>query len=899
MTLLGLVLALPAGFPAPGDSLADPPVRYTIQVTLDERAHRLHGRERIEYHNRSGRRLDRLYLHLYPNSFRDERTAFAREHARLPWALNPLDWIPWGSRRGFLAVQSIRVAGAEAAFTVEETVLELLLPLPIAPGEALTVEVDFTVRLPVMQQVFGFRGKSYVIALWHPKLAVPDSAARDPGRKPAERDFYADWSWYDVRVTAPSGLVVAATGELQSTTDNGDGTSTRRWLADRVRFFAWVADPRYRVKALAWNGATVQYLYIGREDSALAAGARTVLTALDEYSRRYGRYPHRTLVVAETPALGSGIGGVAFSQLVVIPAGLRESPLLRGRYRGALAHEIAHQWWGMSVGVAAERDDWLNEGLSEHVAGELERDHGAPDALGARRREYVNQASFGFDRKVLQAEAEFDDLAVREVALYAKAPFVLGMLQSLVGRDTFDSVVRAYTARYRHRAARTAEFVAVAESVSGRSLAWFFDQWLDGTATCDYGIAGVVVTRGKDGRYRSVIELQRNGGIVMPVEAVVVLANGATFRRGWDGRARSHRMVVDADSPVRSVTVDPDRRLLETRRFDNHYPARVRTSFQPRVREDDAYRIVHLPFLFYDGGLEVGGLLAGGRAPWVVPPALVGSEHFAIVAARYNLATGRTAGTVAYSSPLRWPARRTFWGARATRTRRVESVTVSARAVWGPHFYRAPFHAVSVSLGHERAFTSSAAFDRGRASTVELSYGMRSLVTDFYPVSGGALAVTAEAGWKGWRSDWAFVRVAAQAEVYRRVTGGSKLAVNLFGGTIAAGHAPRQKLLFLAREGNFRSGAVRGTAGEHLTALNAELRVPLGTGTIASLAAFGSFAAYWGAGPEAVRGVRREAGLGLRLFDNAAFALQLDLTVTGRRPGLSLRFGRPFRGPNS
>jgi hypothetical protein len=233
---------------------------------------------------------------------------------------------------------------------------------------------------------------------------------------------------------------------------------------------------------------------------------------------------------------------------------------------------------------------------------------------------------------------------------------------------------------------------------------------------------------------------------------------------------------------------------------------------------------------------------------------------------------------------------------------------LSGRALFGPHLYRAPFHTLRLSLQRERRFETTPRFDQGTVTTLQAAYQLRGLVTDFYPTHGGVVTLDVEGGWKGLDSDWAFLRAAARAEAYQRVLGGAKVAVNGFAGIIAEGTAPRQKTLFLTREGNFRAGRLDSLAGRHLAALNGELRVPVGTGTILEVAGFVSLAKYWGSGPEAAGGLWREAGIGLRLLDNASSAVQLDLplwTAGGTSAGvlnfsrLSLRVGRPFRGPGS
>jgi len=920
---VGLVLLTGSAQASQPDTIAPEPVSYTIDVTLDEHAHALRATERIEYRHVAGTELERLYLQLFPNAFRDARTAYARDHARLPWLLNPLDWIPWGSARGFITIRSVRVDGREAAFTVKETLMEVPLPSPLRVQDTLSVEIAFEVKLALLRYVLGYRGSNYAMANWFPKLAVPDTAGWRGEGEPSEATFDADRGSYDVRITTPSEVVVAATGDLVETSDNRDGTATRRWRATQVGDFAWVADRRYRVKPIEGNGVTVQYLYLGGDERLLERGAETIRAALDSYGTRWGPYPHRTLVIAETPALGPGVAGIAHSRLIMIPASFRASALERylsqalppDLYEGVLAHEIAHQWWGVTIGVRDDQDAWLNEGLAEFAAWDLERERagrgarpqGRQPMSSLRRVEYVVPASLGFDERVLQPDTAFGDMMAGEVARYAKGPPVVGMLGYLVGRDTLDRILRTYAERFRYRTGRTPDFVAVAQSVAGRDLTWFFDQWLDSTATCDYSIAAVTSTPQPGAGYRSVITVRRNDRIIMPVEVEIILADGAVLRRVWDGRETSHDMVIDSAPRVRRAVLDPDGRLLETKRFNNYYPRTVRSGFRPWPTEDEAYRIVHVPFARYDEGVELGLLLAGGRAPWFIPPTWFGTEHLATVGAGYNLATGTAGVILSYSNRLGLLGRRAFWGASVRRDRKRETATLSAQALFGPHFWSSPFHTLSVSLMHQRRFETTPKFDLGTVRSVELAYGLGALVTDFYPIHGGMVEVAAEGAWKGLGSNWAFLRAAAQAQVYQRVVGGIKLALNGFAGTVAAGAAPRQKLLFLSREANFRAAQFDTVAGQHLTAFNGELRVPVGTGTYLGVAGFVNLAKYWGSGAESQR-LRREVGIGLRLFDNAAYGVQLDVPFwTSAGPGtesfnlarLSLRAGRPYRRPGS
>ncbi|MGH9891996.1 MAG: M1 family aminopeptidase, partial [bacterium] len=61
---------------------------------------------------------------------------------------------------------------------------------------------------------------------------------------------------------------------------------------------------------------------------------------------------------------------------------------------------------------------------------------------------------------------------------YLRGAATLHALRREVGNDTFFEILRRYTADFRHASARTEDFVAVAEEVSGRDLSGFFDTWL-------------------------------------------------------------------------------------------------------------------------------------------------------------------------------------------------------------------------------------------------------------------------------------------------------------------------------------------------------------------------------------------------------------------------------------
>ncbi|MFN6014845.1 MAG: hypothetical protein ACK47F_09165, partial [Flavobacteriales bacterium] len=54
-------------------------VNYTINVKLNDKDHSLSGYEEFEYINNSPNELDRIYMHIWPNAYRNGKTALGKQ----------------------------------------------------------------------------------------------------------------------------------------------------------------------------------------------------------------------------------------------------------------------------------------------------------------------------------------------------------------------------------------------------------------------------------------------------------------------------------------------------------------------------------------------------------------------------------------------------------------------------------------------------------------------------------------------------------------------------------------------------------------------------------------------------------------------------------------------------
>jgi aminopeptidase N len=146
-----------------------------------------------------------------------------------------------------------------------------------------------------------------------------------------------------------------------------------------------------------------------------------------------------------------------------------------GGLQRLIAHELAHQWFGNSVGVARWRDIWLNEGFACYAEWIWSERSGGPSAHAKALGHHASLAGQPQDIRIGDPGPAlmFDD------RVYKRGALALHALRLTIGDDPFFRILREWTSRYRGGTATTADFVALAEEVSGHRLRTLFAEWLD------------------------------------------------------------------------------------------------------------------------------------------------------------------------------------------------------------------------------------------------------------------------------------------------------------------------------------------------------------------------------------------------------------------------------------
>ncbi|MFZ6005321.1 MAG: M1 family metallopeptidase [Actinomycetota bacterium] len=368
-----------------------------------------------------------------------------------------------------LEVSSVVVDGSAAATARSGRELEVAPRTAIPSGASFTVTVAYSgVPTPVSEgtELFdvGWQTdgrEAYVVS-------EPSGAATF---FPAN-DHPSDKATYRFEITAPADQVVAASGVLTAQRDEPDGTKVWTYEArdPMASYLAQLAIGDFvLVDREPFGNVRIRHaLHRSFSDSAADVASRTaeMIDVLDDV---FGPFPFEVYgVVAVDEPLGFAL---ETQTLTIIGSDIARAGRRADR---VMVHELAHQWVGNTVSPATWKDIWLNEGFATYS-----------EWLWAERTGGVSAAASARDAAGIRADLDIPpgdpgSGELFETSVYVRGAMTLQALREAIGDDAFFTVLRQWVDENRDASAATADFIALAERVSGQQLDDLFLAWLYG-----------------------------------------------------------------------------------------------------------------------------------------------------------------------------------------------------------------------------------------------------------------------------------------------------------------------------------------------------------------------------------------------------------------------------------
>jgi hypothetical protein len=544
-----------------------------------------------------------MWLHLYLNAFKNERSTYLCEQVGGRGSVAPEDW-GWIDVHRFVvrARDTVPVdewPHAEVTHPLtnvahcddaDETDARVPLPREIAPGETLEIDVAFDDKLPAVVERTGYRGSFHMVGQWFPKIARLETDGRwahFPFHHLAE--FYADYGTYDVTLDVPEGFTVGATGPVLERSFAGGRMVERHVQAD-VHDFAWTAWDRFMAARETIDGVDVTLLYPRGFLRVAARDLAAIRFALPYFSARYGRYPYGVLTVVHPQSDAAEAGGMEYPTLIttggpwLTPPGQLDPEIVS-------VHELGHQWFYGLVGTNELAWPFLDEGLNQ--AAEVDamgRWRGAGsylDVLGLKVSDAAIQAldanARAHDEPVAQPASSFTTGGNYGSLVYGRTATLVETMRRVYGDEPVGRALGRYARLYRFQHPGPEQLLAVFEEVLGARVAGMMRAALFDKGWVDFAVeqvhsrestrpAGIFDTEGKreksaggksdSGGSENSFLVRRRGTLVLPVDIALTMADGTTRIEHWDGEDEAKRFVWHDAQALRGVVVDPDERVL-------------------------------------------------------------------------------------------------------------------------------------------------------------------------------------------------------------------------------------------------------------------------------------------------------------------------------------------------
>lgn len=365
-----------------------------------------------------------------------------------------------------LRVSKVRVLGHRGV-RFEQSARKVIVSVPagIPADTEFTVSLDYAGSPTPSSSRWGAVG-------WE-ELTDGVLVAAQPSGSPTWfpcNDAVGDKAGYDIHFSTDQNYTVVCNGHLEShTVSSGQGHWHYVQTQPTATYLATVQIGRYALAPHDFDGVPGVLAYPRAIESRVETDFGPVARMMAVFQERFGPYPFDdyTVVVTDDPL------EIPLEAQSLAIFGANHADGFHGTDR-LIAHELAHQWFGNSVGLAHWRDIWLNEGFacySEWIWSEASGGATADALARQHRRSVAAQPSdivVGDPGPTLM----FDD------RIYKRGALTLHALRITIGDVAFFRLLREWVSTFGGATATTDDFRALAAGYSAGSLDTLFDSWL-------------------------------------------------------------------------------------------------------------------------------------------------------------------------------------------------------------------------------------------------------------------------------------------------------------------------------------------------------------------------------------------------------------------------------------
>ncbi len=282
----------------------------------------------------------------------------------------------------------------------------------------------------------------------------------------------------DLHITMRDDWLVACNGLRESIVDNNNGTKTHNWIGSNPMapyLACFTAGPYVEINQTSGTLPIMNFVQQSQYNNAVTDFS-TLPEIIQFYENQYGAYPFEKYGNAVVNMTTYG----AMEHQTMTTLGYQ---FITGNHSGELtiAHELAHSWFGNCLTPLTFKDVWLSEGFATYSEALWMHERDGWQAAcnyinNSFHQYYINFENANSGLPNIIYDPPFNNYFYPQS--YEKAASVLHMLRLKIGNANFFQLLQNWFATYHNGYVITAEFQAMAETISGQDLDQFFAQWI-------------------------------------------------------------------------------------------------------------------------------------------------------------------------------------------------------------------------------------------------------------------------------------------------------------------------------------------------------------------------------------------------------------------------------------
>jgi aminopeptidase N len=435
---------------------------------------------------------------------------------------------------GRLAIHSVRLNGRRLEFEVRNGLLAL------TPPDSGSLEINYDAVFAPEGSVSPGRDASipsaisregiFLTSAWYPRI---EALAR-----------------YRLKATFPRGFVAISEADKIDTSEQRGGVTFAFELDHPLDGINLVASDRFRITRERFLNIELS-AYFFAEDQALA---RNYLDYAKKYIQLYEElllpFPFKRFAIVENflPT------GYSMPTYTLLGQDVVRLPFIVDT---SLGHEILHQWFGNQVFTGEKGGNWT-EGLTTYLADHLYEER-KEEGWAYRKQILIDYASYvrKDNEFSLESFTQRFNAASRAIG-YGKTAMVFHMLRQMLGNETFFGGLKSLIRQKQFQRASWDDLRDAFETQSGKTLGWFFEQWVKRTGLPGLEMSGFTVER-SGGNFALSFDLAQSGPayqLDVPIKVVYKPAGEKKTRLRLDEAKKRVRLELDKEPAT--IILDED-----------------------------------------------------------------------------------------------------------------------------------------------------------------------------------------------------------------------------------------------------------------------------------------------------------------------------------------------------